>query len=200
MARVFKDKVFIKEYEELPELIKNSFTDLFSDEQRGYLADYVNDEEGKNIFVRPNMIIAVSLPYSMLSKDQMKRVLDFAEKELVTPRGLRTLSPGNPHYKGTYQGNQGARDQAYYNGTVWPWLLGPFCEGYLKVYGDQGVQKVKRLIYGLEETMSEHGVSTISEIYDGDPPHAPNGAISQAWSVGEVLRIIDLLENKYSNL
>jgi glycogen debranching enzyme len=68
------------------------------------------------------------------------------------------------------------------------------------VYGDQGVQKVKRLIYGLEETMSEHGVSTISEIYDGDPPHAPNGAISQAWSVGEVLRIIDLLENKYSNL
>jgi len=200
MARVFKDKKFIKEYEELPELIKNSFTDMFCDDQRGYLADYVNDEEGKNIFVRPNMLIAVSLPYSMLSKDQMKRVLDFAEKELVTPRGLRTLSPGNPHYKGTYQGNQEARDQAYYNGTVWPWLLGPFCEGYLKVYGDQGVQKVKRLIYGLEEVMSEHGVSTISEIYDGDPPHAPNGAISQAWSVGEVLRIIDLLENKYSNL
>ena len=200
MARVFKDKKFIKEYEELPELIKNSFTDLFCDDQRGYLADYVNDEEGKNIFVRPNMIIAVSLPYSMLSKDQMKRVLDFAEKELVTPRGLRTLSPGNQHYRGTYQGNQEERDKAYYNGTVWPWLLGPFCEGYLKVYGDQGVQKVKRLIYGLEEVMSEHGVSTISEIYDGDPPHAPNGAISQAWSVGEVLRIIDLLENKYSNL
>jgi glycogen debranching enzyme len=200
MARQAKDRKFIKEYEDLPELIKSSFHDLFCDHQRGYLADYVNDEEGKNYFVRPNMVIAVSLPYSMLSKDQMQKVLDIADKELVTPRGLRTLSPGHPLYKGTYHGNQEERDNAYHNGTVWPWLLGPFCEGWLKVYGKQGVQKVKKLIYGLEEVMSEHGVCTISEIYDGDPPHAPNGAISQAWSVGEVLRIIDLLENKYSNL
>ncbi|TFG42972.1 MAG: amylo-alpha-1,6-glucosidase, partial [Bacteroidia bacterium] len=123
-----------------------------------------------------------------------------ADKELVTPRGLRTLSPGNPLYKGTYYGSQEERDKAYHNGTVWPWLLGPFCEGWFKVYGEQGEQRVRRLIFGLEEVMSEHGVSTISEIYDGDPPHAPNGAISQAWSVGEVLRIMDLLENKYSNL
>jgi glycogen debranching enzyme len=129
----------------------------------------------------------------------MKRVLDFADRELLTPRGLRTLSPGNPLYRGSYRGNQEERDKAYHNGTVWPWLLGPFCEGWLRVYGEQGVQKVKRLISGLEEVMSEHGVSTISEIYDGDPPHSPNGAISQASSVGEVLRIIDLLENKYLN-
>ena len=88
----------------------------------------------------------------------------------------------------------------HHNGTVWPWLLGPFCEGWLRVYGEQGVAKVKKLIFGLEEVMSEHGVSTISEIYDGDPPHAPNGSISQAWSVAEVLRIIDLLETKYPNL
>jgi predicted glycogen debranching enzyme len=200
MARQAKDRKFIKEYENLPELINSSFHDLFCDHQRGYLADYVNDEEGKNYFVRPNMVIAVSLPYSMLSKEQMQKVLDVADKELVTPRGLRTLSPGHPLYKGTYHGNQKERDNAYHNGTVWPWLLGPFCEGWLKVYGKQGVQKVKKLIYGLEEVMSEHGVCTISEIYDGDPPHAPNGAISQAWSVGEVLRIIDLLENEYSNL
>jgi predicted glycogen debranching enzyme len=200
IARELKDRKFIKEFDSLPELINNSFHDLFCDHQQGYLADYINDEEGKNYFVRPNMVIAVSLPYSMLSKDQMKRVLDIADKELVTPRGLRTLSPRSPLYRGTYHGNQEERDKAYHNGTVWPWLLGPFCEGWLKVYGEQGVQKVKRLIYGLEEVMSEHGVSTISEIYDGDPPHAPNGAISQAWSVGEVLRIIDLLENNYSNL
>ena len=94
-------------------------------------------------------------------------------------------------YKGVYKGNQEERDNAYHQGTVWPWLYGPFCEGWLKVYGKQGVQKVKKLIYGLEEVMSEHGISTISEIYDGDPPHSPRGAISQAWSVGEVLRIID---------
>jgi predicted glycogen debranching enzyme len=200
MARLVKDRKFIKEYEDLPDLIKNSFQELFCDHQRGYLADYINDEEGKNYFVRPNMVIAVSLPNSMLSKDQMQKVLDVADKELVTPRGLRTLSPGHPLYKGSYHGNQEERDNAYHNGTVWPWLLGPFCEGWLKVYGKQGVQKVRKLIYGLEEVMSEHGVSTISEIYDGDPPHSPNGAISQAWSIGEVLRIIDLLENKYSNI
>ena len=200
MAKQVKDRKFVRENENLPALINNSFHDMFCDHHKGYLADYVNDDEGKNYFVRPNMVIAVSLPYSMLTKDEMKRVLDVADKELVTPRGLRTLSPGNPLYKGTYHGSQEERDNAYHNGTVWPWLLGPFCEGWLKVYGKQGEQRVRKLVFGLEEVMSEHGVSTISEIYDGDPPHAPNGTISQAWSVGEVLRIIDLLENKFSNL
>jgi predicted glycogen debranching enzyme len=200
MAKQAKDRKFVRENENLPALINNSFHDLFCDHHKGHLADYVNDDEGKNYFVRPNMVIAVSLPYSMLTKDEMKRVLDVADKELVTPRGLRTLSPGNPLYKGAYHGSQEERDNAYHNGTVWPWLLGPFCEGWLKVYGKQGEQRVRKLVFGLEEVMSEHGVSTISEIYDGDPPHAPNGAISQAWSVGEVLRIIDLLENKFSNL
>ena len=101
--RAEKDKKFIKEYETLPDLIKKSFLDIFWDEKLGYLADYVNDEEGKNYFVRPNMVIAVSLPYSMLDKEQMKKILDIADKELVTPRGLRTLSPGNIHYKGCYR-------------------------------------------------------------------------------------------------
>jgi predicted glycogen debranching enzyme len=199
MAKIEKDKKFIREYENLAEQIKKSFLDLFWDEKLGYLADYVNDEEGKNTFVRPNMVIAVSLPYSMLDKEQMKKVLDIADKELVTIRGLRTLSPGNKLYHGAYKGNQEERDNAYHQGTVWPWLFGPFCEGWLKVYGQQGVNKIKKLIYGLEAVMSEHGVSTISEIYDGDPPHSPEGAISQAWSVGEVLRIINLLETKYKN-
>jgi len=200
MAKVEKDKQLLKEFGHLPELIKESFLDLFWDEKSGYLADYVNDNEGKNFFVRPNMVIAVSLPYSMLSKEQMKSVLDIADKELVTPRGLRTLSPANQFYKGTYCGNQEERDRAYHQGTVWPLLYGPFCEWWLKVYGKQGAQKVKKLIYGLEEVMSEHGITTLSEIHDGDPPHAPRGAISQAWSVGEVLRIIDLLERNYSDV
>lgn len=200
MAVKEKDKKFIQEYEKLPELIKKSFHEIFYEPKTGLLADYVNDEEGKNMFVRPNMVIAVSMPYSMLDKEEMKRVLDVADKELVTPRGLRTLSPGNKFYKGSYHGSQEERDNAYHQGTVWPWLLGPFCEGWLKVYGNQGVQKVKKLIYGLEDVMSEHGVSTISEIYDGDPPHAPNGAISQAWSVGEVLRIIELLDTKHKSI
>lgn len=197
-----RDRKFIKEFGALPDLISRSFHQIFfnTNDRGGYIADYVNDEEGKNFFVRPNMVIAVSMPFSMLSEEEMKRILDIADKELVTPRGLRTLSPGNPLYKGVYRGDQEERDKAYHNGTVWPWLYGPFCEGWLRVYGKQGVQKVRKLIYGLEEVMSEHGVSTVSEIYDGDPPHAPNGAISQAWSVGEVLRVINLLDNKYSNL
>ncbi|HCU19028.1 MAG: amylo-alpha-1,6-glucosidase [Bacteroidetes bacterium GWE2_41_25] len=198
MAKEAKDKKFISEFGHLPELIRKSFLEMFWDEKAGYLADYVNNEEGRNTFVRPNMVIAVSLPYSMLEKEQMKMVLDVADKELVTPRGLRTLSPKNKFYKGLYQGNQEERDSAYHQGTVWPWLLGPFCEGWLKVYGLQGVAKVRSLIYGLEEVMSEAGISTLSEIHDGDPPHAPHGAISQAWSVGEVLRIIDILETRYS--
>jgi len=199
LAGEAKDKKFVKEFDSLPDLISKSFHEIFWNQSKGYLADYVNDGEGKNFLVRPNMVLAVSLPFSMLSAEEMKRVLDIADKELVTPRGLRTLSPSSPLYKGTYHGNQEERDNAYHNGTVWPWLYGPFCEGWLRVYGDQGVLKVKKLIYGLEEVMSEHGVCTISEIYDADPPHAPNGTISQAWSVGEVLRIIDLLESRYSN-
>jgi predicted glycogen debranching enzyme len=199
MAAKAKDKKFIKEFEKLPDLIKKSFLEIFWDDKIGYLADYVNDNEGKNTFVRPNMVIAVSLPFSMLDKLQMKMVLDVADKELVTIRGLRSLSPGNEFYKGVCIGNQEGRDNAYHQGTVWPWLYGPFCEGWLKVYGQQGVQKVKKLIYGLEAVMSEHGISTISEIYDGNPPHSPQGAISQAWSVGEVLRIINLLETKFAN-
>jgi predicted glycogen debranching enzyme len=199
MAGAAKDNKFVKEFGKLPDLIKNSFLEFFWDDNLGYLADYVNDEEGKNTFVRPNMIIAVSLPYSMLNKDQMKTILDVADKELVTNRGLRTLSPRNKLYKGIYTGNQEERDNAYHQGTVWPWLYGPFCEGWLKIYGNQGVQKVRNLIYGLEEVMSEHGVTTLSEIHDGNPPHAPKGAISQAWSVGEVLRIIEILEKKYAN-
>ncbi|HKK42979.1 MAG TPA: amylo-alpha-1,6-glucosidase [Bacteroidales bacterium] len=198
MARETKNKAVVKDYEGMPELIKKSFLELFWDEKFGYLADYVNDDEERNFYVRPNMIIAVSMPYSMLEKDQMKQILDVADKELVTNRGLRTLSPRNKFYKGIYEGTQEERDNAYHQGTVWPWLYGPFCEGWLKVYGNQGVHKVRSLVFGLEEVMGEHGVSTLSEIHDGNPPHAPKGAISQAWSVAEVLRIIELLGKKYS--
>jgi predicted glycogen debranching enzyme len=199
MARIAKDKTFAKEFGLLPELIKKSFIDLFWDDKFGYLADYVNDDEGRNMFVRPNMVIATSLPYSMLDVGKMKQVLDVADKELVTPRGLRTLSPRNSLYKGTCEGTQEVRDNAYHQGTVWPWLIGPFCEGWLRVYNKQGVNKVRKLVMGFEEVMNEHGVSTISEIYDGDPPHTARGAISQAWSVGEVLRIIELLDKEYSD-
>jgi predicted glycogen debranching enzyme len=197
-AKEARDRSFVKEWENLPELIGRSFIETFWDEEHGYLADYVNDAEKRNMQVRPNMVIATSLPYRMVNLDQMKRILDIANRTLVTPRGLRTLSPSEEGYCGIYCGNQEMRDSAYHQGTVWPWLIGPFCEGWLKVYGEGGISRVRKLIMGFEETLTEAGISTISEIYDGDPPHSPGGAISQAWSVSEVLRIYTLLneENK----
>jgi predicted glycogen debranching enzyme len=196
-ARAGRDRTFVKEWESLPELIKRSFIETFWDEEHGYLADYVNDSEMRNMEVRPNMVMAASLPYTMLTIDQMKRMLDIVSRMLVTPRGLRTLSPSEEGYKGIYCGDQKTRDRAYHQGTVWPGLIGPFCDGWLRVYGESGVARVRKLIMGFEETLTEAGISTVSEIYDGDPPHSPRGAISQAWSVGEILRIFTLLEKNY---
>jgi len=196
-ARGARDRAFVKEWEKLPDLISRSFIETFWDEEHGYLADYVNDREMRNMQIRPNMVIATSLPYAMLTRDQMKSILDIVNRILVTPRGLRTLSPSDEGYKGIYYGDQATRDNAYHQGTVWPWLLGPFCDGWLRVYGEGGVSRVRKLITGFEETLTEAGISTISEIYDGDPPHSPRGAISQAWSVGEILRIFTLLERNY---
>jgi glycogen debranching enzyme len=144
------------------------------------------------MFIRPNMLIAASLPYIMPDNTMIKFVLDIAERELLTVRGLRTLSPRNSHYKGVYRGDQDERDAAYHQGTVWPWLIGPYAEAYLRLYGERAVKRISELIAGFGEVMDEHGISTISEVYDGDPPHMPGGTISQAWSVAEILRVMDL--------
>ncbi|MBM3419628.1 MAG: amylo-alpha-1,6-glucosidase [Bacteroidetes bacterium] len=197
MAARAGDKKPGKELKELPELIKKSFFEIIWDEKTGLPADYVSDEHGKEMSLRPNMIITTSLPFSLLTSGQMKGILDKVAAELLTPRGLRTLSPRHEKYCGSYRGNQEERDSAYHQGTVWPWLLGPFCDGWLRVHGKSGAEKVRKLIYGFEEVMTEHGVTTISEIYDGDPPHQAGGAISQAWSVAEVLRILKLINTKY---
>lgn len=185
---------FIDQYSGLPDRIKENFLRLFWDENAGYLADYVEKDGKPNMFVRPNMLIAASLPYRMLSAEMSKRILDRVESELLTRRGLRTLSPKNSHYKGFYGGSQYDRDSAYHQGTVWPWLIGPYCEALLRLYGSSALDKVTRIISGFEEVMMEHGISTISEVYSGDPPHNYGGTISQAWSVAEVLRVMDMVD------
>ncbi|MCK4346717.1 MAG: glycogen debranching enzyme family protein, partial [Bacteroidales bacterium] len=193
LAEKAGDNKFVKEWENMPEKIKESFRIVFCDPDKVYLADYV-DGDYKDWSVRPNQIFAVSFKYSPLDNDKKKQVLDTVRKELLTPRGLRTLSPKNPDYKAVYEGNQEQRDKAYHQGTVWPWLLGHFCEGYLKLHKKSGIGFVRQLVEGFEEVMSEHGIGSISEIYDGNPPHLPRGAISQAWSVAEILRILTMLE------
>ncbi|MEG1910715.1 MAG: amylo-alpha-1,6-glucosidase, partial [Bacteroidales bacterium] len=108
---------------------------------------------------------------------------------LLTPRGLRTLAPMDTRYKGVYQGSQAERDEAYHQGTVWVWLLGHYAQAYLKVYGQAGLDHIEKIYMNFENALHEQCVGSIAEIYDGDPPHKGKGAISQAWSVAELLRI-----------
>lgn len=181
-----------EEVKELAEQVKNSFNEVFWDEKRGYLADYVNGTY-KDWAIRPNMIFATSLPFSPLEEAQMDSILEIVKSKLLTSRGLRSLAPDDPSYKGYYHGNQFSRDQAYHNGTVWAWLLGHFVDGYLKLHGKSGKHFVEKIIKGFDGVMTQYGVGTVAEIYDGDPPHRPKGSISQAWSVGELLRIMHLV-------
>ncbi len=193
LAQAAGDTKFVKEWEEMPGRIKDSFTAVFWIQDKEYLADYVGPQ-GQNIFVRPNQIIACSLEYSPLDDEMKRKVLDVVKRELLTPRGLRTLSPKNPLYKGLYGGDQPTRDEAYHQGTVWPWLTGPYIEANFRLYGKAFVPTAKELVAGFEEDMTLYGVCSISEVYDGNPPYQPNGCISQAWSVGEILRALALIE------
>jgi len=193
-AKIAQDRTFILEWIDVAETIKKSFLENFWDESKGYLADVV-DYEKKDWSMRPNQVFATSLPYSIINDENIKKnILDAVKKELLTPKGLRTLSPKDANYIGIYQGDQNSRDSAYHQGTVWPWLLGHFAEGYLRIHGSLGVDFIENIFKDFEEDMVIHGISTISEIYDGDPPHNPNGAVSQAWSVAELLRMKMMIE------
>lgn len=193
LANEFHDDSFVKSWENVPALIKKSFNHTFWYEQKGYLYDLVNND-GADKSVRPNQIFATSLPFSPLLDVEKLNVLKVVEKELLTTKGLRTLSPKNPLYTGRYTGNQAERDNAYHQGTVWPWLLGHFMEAYFKLMGKQAVPMAKKMVNYFKEDMMEYGICSIAEIYDGDPPHRSKGAISQAWSVAEILRIMQMIK------
>jgi glycogen debranching enzyme len=158
-----------------------------------YLADFVVNDS-RNVDVRPNQVIACSLDYSPLNPEMKKNVLDVVKSELLTNKGLRTLSPKNELYKGIYKGNQEIRDSIAHQGSVYPWLLEHFVYGYLSVHKKSGLSLVKILYSGFEEDMTEYGIATISELYDGNPPHDPKGAISYSGSVASLLRIGEIIE------
>jgi predicted glycogen debranching enzyme len=193
LAEKAGDKEFLNDWNPVAESIPESFIATFWNQEKNYLYDYVHGDF-RDKSVRPNQIFAASLPYSLLNEDQCKGVLDRVKSELLTPRGLRTLSPKNPDYKPEYTGGPVQRDQAYHQGSVFPWLFGHFAEAWLKLYEQSGVAFVTKYLQGFEEVMSEHGIGTVSELYDGDPPYKPSGAISQAWSVSELLRVNNMLE------
>ena len=194
LAEKAEDTTFINKWKKWPEIIKESFNFIFWNDEKGYLADYVNGDF-KDWAVRPNMIFAVSVPHSPLSEEQSFSIINIVKSELLTKRGLRTLSPKNIAYKGTYKGNQAERDKAYHQGTAWPWLLGAYADAYVKILGNSAKDELTEIYNTFEEVMYSEGIGTISEVYDGDPPHIAGGAISQAWSVAELLRIKTMIDN-----
>ena len=181
--------------EEMAERCKKAFVDTFLNEY-GYLYDYV-DGNMVDWSVRPNMIFAVALDYSPLELNQKKSVLDVCTRELLTPKGLRTLSPKSGGYNPMYVGSQLQRDYAYHQGTAWPWLGGFYMEACLKLYKRTRLSFIERQMVGYEDEMFYHCLGTIPELFDGNPPFHGRGAISFAMNVGEILRTLELLE-KYS--
>ena len=181
--------------ETLAAQVKDSFVDTFVNEY-GYLLDYV-DGTMMDWSVRPNMIFAVAFDYSPLSQQQMKSVVDICTRELLTPKGLRSLSPKSGGYNPIYVGPQTQRDYAYHQGTAWPWLGGFYMEACLKLYKRSRLSFIERQLVGYEDEMDYHAIGTISELFDGNPPFSGRGAMSFAMNVAEILRTLKLME-KYS--
>jgi len=176
-------------------LLRRSFRETFWIPEGGYLGDVFNNGVLDRA-VRPNQIFAVSLPFSPLDPAEQAGVVRTVREHLLTPCGLRTLSPADPSYRSRYRGNAAERDSAYHQGTVWPWLLGSFGEAALRVAEDREQEKEslrKHVRNFLQSHLVEAGIGSVSEVFDGDPPHRPGGCIAQAWSVAELIRLYLLL-------
>ena len=189
LASGFADDNEAAHYASLAERARSRFLEVFWNEADGCLYDVIG-ENGSDRSIRPNQIFAVSLPHPLLTRDHALRVVEVVEWELLTPYGLRTLSPRDPNYRGRFAGDPHSRDSAYHQGTVWPWLLGSFLTAYVKVHGES--QEARRRADKFLDPMRAHlfdaGLGQISEVFDGDPPHHPGGCFAQAWSVAEILR------------
>ncbi|MBO6217419.1 MAG: glycogen debranching enzyme family protein [Prevotella sp.] len=192
LAEEKKNEKRQQQLDTLAEQVKTSFVETFLNEY-GYLFDYI-DGNMMDWSVRPNMIFAVALDYSPLNKEQKKSVLDICTRELLTPKGLRSLSPKSGGYNPIYVGPQNQRDYAYHQGTAWPWLGGFYMEACLKLYKRTRLSFIERQMVGYEDEMSYHALGTISELFDGNPPFHGRGATSFAMNVGEILRTLELLE------
>ena len=205
MAELFTEIGKTKQAEEFKKRalqVKASFCQLFWNEAKGCLYDYV-DGDYKNDDLRPNQIYALSLPFQLLCPYKAQQVFNVVTEKLLTKRGLRTLSPDHPDYKPVYGGDQWCRDGAYHQGTVWSFLIGPYIDALINLKGANGKVEATRLLSELFNNMEEAGVGTISEIFDAEPPHHAHGCIAQAWGVAEILRVTlehDLFMHPMKNL
>ncbi len=196
-AKALREPADAGRFAQLAESTKNAFNRVFWNDEKKCLYDVVNGSQ-KSSELRPNQIFAVSLPFEMIDHEKQRAVVSVVEKELLTPCGLRSLGQGESYYTGTYAGDPYHRDAAYHQGTVWAWLIGPYLEAYLKVnrYSEDAKAYARLLADRFSQQLSDGGIGTVSEIFDGDEPHLPKGCISQAWSVAEILRILELTEPK----
>lgn len=182
------EEAYVAELNELANKIKGSFIDTFLNDY-GYLYDYINGSY-TDLEVRPNLAIAIGLEYSPLDRRQRKSVLDLCTRELLTPKGLRSLSPKSFAYNPTYVGNPTEREYAVHLGPARPWLFGFYADAYFKVFGLSGLSFIERMLIGYEDEMTEGCIGSLSEMYDGNPPYTGRGAVSTAKNVGEILRTI----------
>jgi predicted glycogen debranching enzyme len=191
LANKFKEKDEAEKYTQVAEKARKSFVEKFWNPEKNCLFDVIS-EHGKDDSLRPNQVIAVALDFTMLDNAKNEKIVDVVSRELLTPYGLRTLATNDPRYTGVYAGDRRSRDNAYHNGTVWPWLLGPFTTAFLKTKGPVDYRREYALTNFLLPLFTEQsfkaGLGTISEIFDGEPPHTPKGCVSQAWSVAEPFR------------
>ena len=171
---------------EMAEQAEAAFHSRYWFAEGGYLYDVVDGEKGDDPSLRPNQILSLSLRFPILRAERWRPVVDVVSEKLLTPFGLRTLSPDHPDYKATYAGDLRARDAAYHQGTVWPWLIGHYIDARLRVYKDK--TESRGLLRAFADHLHDAGIGTISEIFDAEPPYQPRGCIAQAWSVAEVLR------------
>jgi len=194
LAQKFADEANFRRFDRMAIVAQWSFNKIFWNESAGCFYDVTNGGPPDGT-LRPNQILAVSLHYSMLPQDKAQKIVEKVQAELFTPVGLRTLPASDPRYIGKYFGDQRARDAAYHQGTVWPWLLGPFFEAYLKVNQHSAAARaqVETWLNALEAHLHAAGLGQISETFDADAPHAPVGCTAQAWSVGELLRVQALI-------
>ena len=195
VADVIGEGSFSDTLNELAEKAGASFVETFLNEH-GYLLDYV-DGRMMDWSVRPNMIFAAAFDYSPLNTRQKKGVVDICSRELLTPKGLRSLSPKSGGYNPNYVGPQNQRDYAYHQGTAWPWLAGFYFEAYLKIYKMSALGFIERHMIGIEDEMTSHCIGSLPELFDGNPPFKGRGAVSFAMNVAEILRTLYLL-NKYN--
>ncbi|MEG1611368.1 MAG: amylo-alpha-1,6-glucosidase [Alistipes sp.] len=193
LAARFGDKTFVKAWKALPAQTHAAFIEKFWLASDGYLADFVNNEE-QSRFIRPNMVIACGLNYKMLTDEQQIDVLRTVEQHLLTPKGLRTLSPRNPLYKGTYAGSPEERDRAAMNGTVWVWPLAFYVKASFDISGAAFRPQAEEILANFDEEIQAYGIGSINEMFDADPPYTPRGSTSQAVSVGALLRIGELVD------